>query len=493
MNKAKRILAILLVLVMAVSLFACGGNNNSGNAGNNNASNNNNNTTNNNDGDGDGDVQPVAGGPAELGFYDRDYDYTQHKKFKVAYLCSGTGVMFDSFDTSFTTWAEQLNCQYTGMWAPAENTTEAFISGVETYSDMGYDGLILDADPNLGGAIANILDPMGIVWMMGMAQARDYSAPYSFEGEAIIGPLHAPNVGFNNVAVGTTTAEGLMDWKEEAFPDVAWENVGFISIDYSASPQIHERSLGNKMAWANRTGLGTYDPSPTSELKNFIVADTVSGGFDQATATNLVTQILANPPAGIEVWLVFGAFWDFASGAAVAIDNMNLTSVSCVTTFGAGANATALWDAGEETCIRISLETASSVFAEAIFNGLWAMMAGFATADTLWPEWALVYDKGDIFETTDELDPLSQYPYVKMEDGKPVILEERNLASMILPMLWVTPENYVEFYGWVDLYQYGPDATDDERGYPEYPLATDINLYVARGEVPAYFSQYPTR
>ena len=482
---AKRILAILLVLVMAFSLFACDTKKDQPTATPNPGTPGNTDTP-------DGPVSNGATGPKELGFFDRDYDYTQHEKFKVAYLVSAAGVMYDSFDTAFTTWAEKLNVNYTGMWAPAETTNEAFISGIETYADMGYSGLILDTDPNLGGTIANILDAAGILWMLGMAQARDYSLPYSFEGEASYGPLLTPNVGFNNVAVGTATAEGLLDWKEANFPDVAWENVAFISIGYSLSPQLHERTLGNKMVWAQRTGLGTY--SPTGELKNFLYADSANGaGFDQVAATNLVTQILANPPAGIEVWLVFGAFWDFAAGADTAFDNLGLRDHACVTTFGAGANATALWDAGDDTAVRIALETASPVFAEAIFNGLWAMMAGFATPDTLWPEWTVIYDKGDVYELSDEIDPLTELPYVKMEGGKPVVISERNIPSMVLPMMWVTPQTYVEFYGWVDLYQFGPDATDAERNYPDYPLATDIDLFVARGEVPAYFGQYPTR
>jgi ABC-type sugar transport system substrate-binding protein len=483
MKSAKKILAILLTLCMTAALVACGGSGNgsdtpSGSGGNNSS--------------GGGGSESTGSGPKELGFYDRDYDYTQHKQYKVAYLVSGTGVMYDSFDLAFATWAERLNVNYTGMWAPAEASNEAFLSGVETYADMGYDALLIDADPNLGASIAKICNDNGILWMMAMAQARDYSSPYTIMGESSIGPLLAPNVGFNNVAVGRTVAEGLMDWKEEAYPDVPWENVGFISVNYSLSPQINERTLGNKQVWAERTGLGEYNPDPSINPKNFIIADSASGAFDQATATNLVTQILSNPPEGVEVWLIGTAFWDFAAGASVALENLNLTDKSCVTTFGSGTNATALWDTGDETPIRISLETASPVYAESIFNGLWAMMAGFAAPDTLWEEWQIIWDKGDVYQLSSELDPVNQTPIVELDDsGKPIVVEEHGYASLILPMIWVTPENYKEYYGWVDLYQFGPEATDEERTYPEYPLATDIDLFIARSEVPDFYHEYP--
>jgi hypothetical protein len=43
----------------------------------------------------------------------------------------------------------------------------------------------------------------------------------------------------------------------------------------------------------------------------------------------------------------------------------------------------------------------------------------------------------------------------------------------------------------VDLYQFGPDATAEERTYPDYPLATDLNMFTARGEVPDFYHEYP--
>lgn len=481
MVKAKKILAIILALCMAFALFACSGggsktNNDQGNTGSPETSN------------GGG----KATGPKELGFYDRDYDYTQHKKFRIAYMVSGTGVMYDSFDTAFATWAKRLNMDYTGMWAPAESSNEAFLSGVEQYADMGYDGLIIDADPNLAARIAEILKENNVLWMMGMAQARDYSQPCSFNGEYSIGPLLTPNVGFNNIEVGKAQALKLLEWKDKEHADVSYDDVGFISINFSLSPQLNERTLGAKMVWQEKNPtFGAYNPDPSSSLKNFFIADTASGAPTQETATNLVTQIVSDNPK-IKLWLVVGAFWDLTAGAAVVAQNMNMVDQFCITNFGSGANAISLWDSGEPTPIRFSLETASPVFAEAIINGLWAMMAGFATPDTLWPEWTIVYDKGDKFELSSDLDPVFQVPMVKMADGKPVITEEHNYASMLLPMIWTDPSNYKEFYGWSDLYDLGPDAKEEERTYPQFPLGKDINEFNARGTVPDYYKTYPT-
>jgi ABC-type sugar transport system substrate-binding protein len=493
MKKSIQFIAILLVLCMAFVISACGGSTSSSGGGNSGGSTSGGSTSSGGNTSDSGGASSGASAPKEIGFYDRTFDYNQNKEFKVGYLVSATGVMYDTFSEAFARWAGRTNVNYTGMWAPADTSTEAFLSGVETYADMGYDGLLIDGDPNLGASVAKICNDNDILWMMCMAQARDYSTPYTIMGEPSVGALLAPNVGFNNIAVGSTIAEGLMDWKEEAYPDVSWDKVGFIATDFSLSIPIHERTLGNEQVWAERSGLGGYDVDPSKNPKNFIIADGASGQFDQATATNIVTQILSDPPDGIEVWLISGVVWDYAAGAAVAIENVNLSDKACITTFGAGANAVALWDAGDPTPIRISLETAAPVYAESIFNGLYAMMAGYATPDTLWNEWSILWDKGDKYQLTDELDPESQTPIVELDSsGKPIVLEEHNYPSLILPMIWVNQENYKEFYGWVDLYDLGPDATQEERTYPDYPLATDVNLFQARSEVPAFYSQYPS-
>jgi len=62
---------------------------------------------------------------------------------------------------------------------------------------------------------------------------------------------------------------------------------------------------------------------------------------------------------------------------------------------------------------------------------------------------------------------------------------------MLLPQMWMTQDNYVEFYGWVDLYDHGPDVAEEDRTYPQYPLGTDINAFDARGKVPDFYKIWP--
>ncbi len=53
----------------------------------------------------------------------------------------------------------------------------------------------------------------------------------------------------------------LLEWKEATWPDVPWEKVGVISLEFSLSPQVHERELGLEDGVAKtHPEMGAYDP-----------------------------------------------------------------------------------------------------------------------------------------------------------------------------------------------------------------------------------------
>jgi len=465
----KKVLAIALALLMAASLFGCGG----------------------------GRTTPspkptggTGGGswPAVAGFFDPNYDYTQHKRFKVAYLVSATNLLYDEFDKAFTNWAKRMNINYTGMWAPASGGADEYISGIQTYADQGYDGLLLDADVNLYPRVVEVCNEAGIPWFACMGQARNYAQMYMYGSKLVFGWLYGPNVGFDQISFGVQMMDKLEEWRKANYPNVPIDKVGVISITFSLSPQINERTLGAEQRWAElHPEMGAYNPSNEINPKNFFVCDTVSGNMDQVTAQSLVTQILSNP-GGIEVWLIAAAFDDFAMGAANAAENLKMTDKTCVVAIG-GSNLALQWDSGVETAWRYALFTAQSIYAEPIMAGLWAIMSGQATPDTLWPEWVNAYDKGDQFVLTDELDPVYKVPYVAAGDnGEPIVTEEHNYATLLLPTQWLDKETYRTYLEWTDLYAFG----EGEEGHYKYTPVTDMNLFSARTTVPDHYKVKPS-
>jgi len=205
----RRSIAILLVLCLCAALVAaCGNGGTAGPAAD----------------PGGGAADTPAGpavdspGPARLGFWDRDYDYSQHQRFRFVYMVSGPGPLFDSWDEQFAVWADRLNMDYHGMWAPADGSNEEFLIQLETFIDMGMDGILFDADDAIVWRVVEILEQNNIPWLSGMSQARDLEQPYSVDGEFVAGRLLGSAVGFNQIAVGREMAGNLIDWTLENQP-----------------------------------------------------------------------------------------------------------------------------------------------------------------------------------------------------------------------------------------------------------------------------------
>lgn len=485
----KKVLSIILILCMAAFLIACGGKNADTPSGGAEAP--------------AGGAETPAGGaetpagnagaqwPAQAGIFDPDYDYSQHKTFKIAYLLTHASPMFDTYDQGFKSWAPKLNLNYTGMWAPTvANSADEFLSGLETYCSQGYDGLMIDIDPTLSPRVKQICAEYGVPWVECVAQARDYSNPYLIGDQPISGPLQNPSVGFNEKLIGSSMMYKLIEWKDATYPDVPWDQVGVIAVGYSIVPVLNERTLGAKQVWCQlHPEFGSYSPGNNDLPRNFWYADGASGGMDTTTAHTLVTQILSSE-SQIKVWLIPTTFDDYAMGAANAVFGMDMTDIACVVTNG-GNQMVAQLDAGVENAWRYSLMSVSSIYVNYCINALWAQMAGQATIEDLWPEWVCIWDKGDVFEYTGEIDSMYNVPIVAFgADGKPVTTATHSYASRLLPTFWIDKDNYKPFLAWCDLISFGSDTS--QYLYPSYPAVTDVNLYSLDLTPPDYYRAYPT-
>ena len=449
----KKSLAILLVLIMAVSLLACGTTETSSEPSASSPS------AQSGEPAGAETADDTGGGaawPAEAGYFDPNYDYSQHDTFKVGYLVNAANFLYDEFDKAYVDWAQRMNINYTGMWASSQGNNDEYLSGIQTFVDQGYDGLILDPDVTLYQRIREILLESGVAYVSGMAQARDYTGDMR---------LYAPNVGFDNVQFGYDFLDKLIEWKDATWPDVPWDKVGVLSVDFGLSPEVHQRALGTEMHWAElHPEFGAYDPAVDINPTNYWIVDTATGNMDQVTAQNLVTQIISGT-TGIDVWLIPTAVDDYSMGAANAAENLQLSDKVCTVCSG-GSNLVVQIDSGQTTSWRYALFTAQSIYAEPIICELWAYMSGQTTPEAIWQEWININDKGDKID----------------ESGN--LVEEHNYASLKLPTQWIDKDNYMSYLEWTDLYAYGPDSD----GHYAYEKVTDLDMYSARSAVPDYYN-----
>lgn len=480
----KKILAVALALCMVVALFAACNKDKDNSSTSSSAP-----PANTSSDSGSSGGSSGGNWPKEIGYFDPDYDYTSQKRFKIAYLIPTAGsFLYDEMDKAFVSWAKRMNMDYKGMFASSDGSTEAFLSLIQTHIDQGFDGLLLDGIADQMNPALDMAKENGVVLWSVMGMCRDYVDNYVYNDVYLDGPLQYPFVGFDNYYAGASMMNKLIEWKKQAWPDVPWEKVGVICVGFSGFGQLYERVKGSKLAWckANPT-FGEYSPGAQDNPKNFWLADmSAAGGFDQATATALVTQILTTPN-DIEVWLLPCAMDDMSMGAANAVDLQGLTDKSCSACFG-GSALPVQWDQGVDNAWRYAEFLAQTMYAEPIICALWSLMAGQVTTETLWPQWVKQWDKGDIFEFTGEKDPVYDANVLKYgADGKPVVKESHNFAQALLPTAWLERDSYQIYLAWTDFYAYGDSK--DEYHYGQYPSVSDINLFDARVPIPSNFQE----
>jgi ABC-type sugar transport system substrate-binding protein len=235
-----------------------------------------------------------------------------------------------------------------------------------------------------------------------------------------------PYVSFDNTDFGYQMANFTIEYARKTWPSAKPEEIGMLSMDFSLSPQVHERTTGANEIWLKEGYL----------KKNFVVADgaeaadlSIQGGYDLAFKV-----FKAN--SKIKYWLVCAFYDDYAQGAAEAAAASGKQD-SCVVVDCGGSALIAQWDSGITTCWKASVFAAQIIFTEPMFCGLYAMMDGQATAETLWPQW--------IDKNAGE-----KYAYVDT------------------PTYILTKDNYKEYLEWVDSYT-GVNLSDYPYNGTQFP------------------------
>jgi ABC-type sugar transport system substrate-binding protein len=313
-----------------------------------------------------------SAGALEIGFFDPTIDYSKQPNYKIAYLYSGTSALYDMFSKAFAKWAERTNCTYNDF---STSDADAFVTTIETYADQGYAGLLVDPDSTIYSRTADILAELKLPWMGCMAPALDADNKL----------LH-PNVGFDNFAFGNDMFQWCIDYGKKTWTDMTPQNTGAMFIGYSVVPVLELRHQGAKDNWLKNGYPETA----------FYFLDGVTGQMDAQTGYNLASATMAAHPE-FKYWVGCGFFDEYSVGIARAADAAGKADQVVCSTAG-GTGLINQWDAGEDSSWKSAIFTDQRLYAEPIFNGLYAMIAGKATAESLWPQW-VNKAKGDMYAT----------------------------------------------------------------------------------------------
>lgn len=407
----KKILALLLALVMVLALCACGDKTNDDTTKTPTETN----TPDPNAGKQFDDVEKVEknypnqneDGTINLdtiAHFDPEYDYTQNERFKVCYISAAGGPLYEQSAAAYEHWAPLFNMEWTGF-INANGDSELYLTSLRTQLDNGVRAFILDPDSTIFPAVLDVLSEYpDACWMSQMSPPRDGT---SGEGVPVGGHMINNYVGFDNVDAGRQVANRSIQWMKETYPDVSFDEVGFLMADYSTSPPLHERVVGSKEAWLAAGG----------KEENFIIADLVTStaGMTMQAGIDVGAPAVSNHPE-IQYWVSNALFDDVAQGFAAVFDQQGLTDTACITVFG-GSGLIAQWDGGQEDSFRYAIFTAQTLYGEPIIGAVYAYLMGWATPDSIWPSWVKYDDKGAGDHTYSQLrlptEPLEHETYKK--------------------------------------------------------------------------------
>lgn len=375
-----------------------------------------------------------------IAHYDTNYDYSQNQKFKIAYLALESGPLYEQSAVAYEHWCPLFNCEWKGF-VGTNGDSDLFLTTLETMISDGVNGFILDPDFTIFPAVLAVLEQHPEVqWMSQMSIPRDGDDDPSLPAG---GNMIHPYVGFDHKDAGKQVAQRCVDWLKETYPDVPMSEVAFLAIDFSTSPQLHERVEGSKEVWLANGG---------SE-ENFIVADGVSNGLNLQGGLDTVSPVIATN-SQYKYWLVNGLIDDMAQAAASVLAQQGLTETSCVADFG-GSGLQIQWDGGQQDAYRYALFTAQTLYGEPIFGAVYAFLMGWATPDTIWPDWIKYDDHG---------------------------VDGHMYAQLRLPTEWLEYETYQHYLEWTDLYTHA-----DVYNYPTEGVSIDdFTPFVS--EVPAEYN-----
>ena len=424
MKKARRILAIILVVLMAISLMACnkatsddtpdspspGDASSDANAANTDSV------------DTYGSDQTLASG---FGLFRDDFDYSSMPRFSVVGMYHEMNAMYMDIDYYLKIWAERTNCDYTSF--DAGKDSDAFITAIETFSNQGVDGVIINPDSAIMPRIVEVLDEFDMTYFAGFSPAVHSDNTYAH-----------PYVGTDNYSIGHTIVSWLADYADtiEGFDP---SKSALVWMDYSVSNEVHLRGIGAWDAWDEHFGNAS---------DAFKYVDAVSEGMTEEAGYNLMsTLIVANND--IEYWFVFPCFESFAFGATRSLEDYGLDQTSAVCSNGVDS-LVVQWDQGTQTCLRAGNALQNGIRTNAYFNGLYAFMAGWATPESIWPDC-----------TPEGKD----YPYV------------------ILQPYMVTYDTYKNYFAWGEHI-----VGDNRRGY-EYDGVTEYTPYDITKEYPLLWNE----
>ncbi|MDR2357732.1 MAG: substrate-binding domain-containing protein [Oscillospiraceae bacterium] len=363
----KKIISLLLVVLMAAGLLACGGGGQNGNIETSGTE------TQTPDAsasetaaappDGGADTPAVsADAPQNVGYIDDPVDHFARDTYQIAYLSPAFMFLQQSWFAAMQAFEERLNFKVTSF--TGENNSDTYLTNIELIASQGYDGIIMDCEQPVAVRAYEIIEETGVPYIAFVQSLLDEN-----------GKTVCPQVVLDQYDTGKKTIDWLIANYKSYWGEIDASTLGLIDCTVTTSPDLALRAVAPEEIFKATFPEGHY----------FMADMAAAGGV---TADAAYTQVMATVSAHpeIEHWWVTGSTEFFGSGSARVFDDLGKVDDALVCVVGAGANIVD-WDSmtpDTKSSLVACLAISDLLYAAPAVSGVIALIDGRATKETLW-------------------------------------------------------------------------------------------------------------
>ena len=305
-------------------------------------------------------------GLSTVGWYSDDVDWQGRDPYKIMYIYGATMVIHTTLCEAIRQdWVSRLNIEF--EQCDCNSNIDTMLTNVETYATLGYDGLMVDPDPQISERMVELCAELEMPWM------PMWNPICNTEGVRIY-----PGVSLDSAYCGEMEIKWLEENYTRFWGDIDTSKLGCIFIFATSNQNFIDNMDGAKAEFTAKYPEGT-----------FFEADTLAEANPYNTEAGYnVSGALMAAHKEIEYWFVATCLEDVGQGAARAAESQGIDDKVLVVTNGANILIPAWRDGSESgTCWVAGLHYGMNMLAEPVLCGLIALIEGRATPDNLFVEW----------------------------------------------------------------------------------------------------------
>jgi ABC-type sugar transport system substrate-binding protein len=300
---------------------------------------------------------------SHFGFFNANLDYSKMnlKPYKFAFLSPAWDEMTQRMENNFEAWAKAYGSTCTST--SSDGDMDKLLSNIELFCTQDYDGLLLNVFKDQMIRVNEICTENEMPWFSVSEIPRDVN-----------GVLYGPYVITNGINWGYDLVKQEIEYMKANVKDFDPAKTMIVCMSLTTIKEFSDRSDGCTKAAKELAPEAKYE-----------VADGVAeGGYDANTGYNMAaTRFTANPD--IKFWIYAPVFDNFTAGVLRFTEEKSLANTSVLASLG-GDQLGPLLKAGTNGAWKFSLNGDLSVRWNPCFNALYAAVAGWCSYENLWPD-----------------------------------------------------------------------------------------------------------